>query len=1256
LVKQVLVKRFNHNLLIALALAFAFHGGLLISGSFTHTYDAYIHIFFGDHYARYWFDHWEYRWYTGFPLTSYPPGSQQAIGLLSLVVGLLNGFIIVQLSAILLVTIGIYRFSKIWVSEEAAGYAALLLVFSSSICETVHVFGQLPTTFSLGFLLNALPYVRSWLDEGKWTHLLAAWSLNAATTAGHHVTTLFGAVFFVAPVIVAAIVERFRQPLPDEPLQHPARVTRRNFWPLVVRRLRRIIPITLRAGIYGIGLVAALVLVVLPYWLWSKDDPISQVPIPHASRDSFIANPNAGIVFWLLPYGLSLIALPYAFYKGLSTKAWPMGLSLAALFFLGTGGTTPFPEMLLKGAYYILTLDRFTFWATITVLPLLGEFVVSLRHRGLAKYLREQFGTFTWRSIQFGLLIAYLAVALISANFTQFRRFQPTSIDMQPIVNFLEKDQHTRWRYMTLGFGDQMAWLSAQTTATSVDGNYHSARRLPEMTTTSVERLEGAKFRGVAGIGSLQQFLAVPEKYNLKFIFSNDQFYDPLLFFSGWHRLQRLENGIMVWEREDIPPLPEVLPRKEIPIYQRIMWGIVPIAAIFTGLLVLSGPFWFYGFHQFLIFLGFFHISKILLWPINLVRKLRKKAPALSENPDAPENNETSKNSENSATEESVAPQAAIRRRLPLLGRFELLAVKAGRLLLKIAKFILRKIGRGLRFGLKLLTALLRYLMGQFKAFLVARFGFLKPHLSKLKAVLIPRLKFLEPLARKVGAPLLARFKFLKPLVSKVKNSCSGPLKRPKFIPPHQWWAALQPTLLRWSQLPPGEEASVKSKRWQLWRDWFGGLKRAKPAPPTARQVRSSLLFTAGGILILVIASRIIGQSNDPVKIVEAYYDDLDFRRFNSAYARLDPVTKPTYELYRLQQSVVNGLVASYGKLDSVKVRIISNEPDQVVVEANTLWVTALENYPTTQRHTLVKRNGRWYITPDAVDLTTPPDQFFRQSEVTFHSQGRRQVTTNTTAMGDVLDRPVLQILSARLVKYKDQYSVVGEVINTDVNPADLTVTAVLYDEKGNILTSYNAQDVAIHKLFPKEITPFRVNFEGVAGAVFSDAATAGDFKPGAFSPTDLKEPVVSFDVFAKAVVTQHDLSRNLGIQDMKLGYSSSDAKPRLSGQLLNSGTVEATIPHLLVTYYDDASQVVWVDELFVENAVRPQLTQPFSMPITPFNEVKTVLVKKDIAVSAVAVKETSIPGNNWLERLPLPSGLGYSSLRVSVHYYTGAE
>jgi hypothetical protein len=132
---------------------------------------------------------------------------------------------------------------------------------------------------------------------------------------------------------------------------------------------------------------------------------------------------------------------------------------------------------------------------------------------------------------RFFFVAGALGTGLLVINFQNILTFQPRKIDVEPIVNFLERDEHDQWRFLTLGFGDQMAWLSAQTDALSVDGNYHSARRLPELTSRAIERLENAKYLGLEGLTSLQQFLTVPEKYSLKFIFSNDKFYDPLLFF-----------------------------------------------------------------------------------------------------------------------------------------------------------------------------------------------------------------------------------------------------------------------------------------------------------------------------------------------------------------------------------------------------------------------------------------------------------------------------------------------------------------------------------------------------------------------------------------------------------------------------------------------------------------------------------------------------------------------------------------------------
>lgn len=573
----------------ALVVAVLVHGSLLAAGSYQDTYDAWVHIFFGDHYARDWFSTWEPRWYTGFTVTSYPPASHQGIGLLSRLVGLETAFVVLQIGAVLNIIVGVYRFSLLWVSRNAAGWAAFLAVASSSLAEVVHTFGQLPTTLALGFLLNAQPSIRRWIHGGVRIELVAAIVLLAATTAGHHVTTLFGTIFFTGPVAVRAVLDRLSTPLEDEPPGHIVNARLSTIRPQVARRLRRVLPSAMRAIVLGVLTVATLVTVVLPYWLWSSSDPITQVPIPHASRNSFIDDGAAGLVFWLIPWASLLLIVPFAFVKAALGRGWPLAASIALLSLLGTGGTTPIPRLLLGGAFDILTLDRFTIWATIAVLPFAGWVLVSMREGALHQIAVARLGRLAPQGFIFLAIGVAVASSVFAATLTSHRPFQPRSIDPTPISSFMSKDQHDRWRYLTLGFGDQMAWVSANTTALTVDGNYHSARRLPELTSRSVERLEGAKYRGIPGIGSLQQFLINPSPYHLKFVFSIDDFYDPLLWASGWQRIGMLDNDVEVWERADVPPLPDALPIREIPDWQRVLWGVLPMTSAISGVLVL---FW----------------------------------------------------------------------------------------------------------------------------------------------------------------------------------------------------------------------------------------------------------------------------------------------------------------------------------------------------------------------------------------------------------------------------------------------------------------------------------------------------------------------------------------------------------------------------------------------------------------------------------------------------------------------------------------
>src|SRR5882672_554173 len=114
---------------VILLVALAVHGPLLLMQLPAASFDTNLHIFFASHYVHHWFSPWNEKWFAGFSQTTYPPLTHQWIALLSNIVGLNIGYMLVQLAALLLLAVGVYRFAKLWVDERSAGYAALGSVF-----------------------------------------------------------------------------------------------------------------------------------------------------------------------------------------------------------------------------------------------------------------------------------------------------------------------------------------------------------------------------------------------------------------------------------------------------------------------------------------------------------------------------------------------------------------------------------------------------------------------------------------------------------------------------------------------------------------------------------------------------------------------------------------------------------------------------------------------------------------------------------------------------------------------------------------------------------------------------------------------------------------------------------------------------------------------------------------------------------------------------------------------------------------------
>jgi hypothetical protein len=1021
----------NKYLIAALLIGVVFHGSAIFF-TLESTYDALIHMFFANHYATSWFEPWNYSWYTGFTVMGYPPLVHQAIGLLSLLGGLKFGLFTVAIIGILLFITGVYRYTLLITADRTvAGYAALVAVFSSSFVETLHIFGQLPSIVGVSILMHCMPEIYLWIKTGKIKNLLSAFSLLAVTICSHHVTPIFGMVCFIFPLIGTVVMDVSR-----EKVNSYKEIRFKLFVQTLFKLLKRIIT-------FGAGSLVLIVFCIFPYWVNSKANPITQVPIPHGSRDNFLEVTSSGLMFFVIPWGILFFILPYVFYRYFSKRYICFGLSITLLTIIGTGGTTPIPLMVLgENAFNILTLDRFTLWASIMSLPMSGEFVYRLIEGDLKTAIQNKFGNIYHRILGAAFAGSFLFFASFTITLGYFRPFQPQKINTLPLVNFLNQDQHDQWRYLPLGFGDQMATLSSQTNAKTVDGNYHSARRLPELTSRAIERLENSKFRGMEGIGSLQQFLTVPEKYNLKYVFSNDKFYDPILYFCGWHRLSQLENGIMVWEKLNVAPLPKVLPKDEVPVYLKLMWGIIPILTIIIAFIV--------------------NVQSIFF-----------KALKVKDEP--------------------------------------------------------------------------------------------KPDFFKFKV-----------------------------------SYTQFPLKLISIL--HVWVFLLFAIIA------------------------FSGYKTY------------------------------IANSNQlsPENVVKSYYDALDFKFYEKAHSFIDPKSKLSISQFMLETSVADGILNSYAKLDAIEIKIIKKANQRTTLVAKTKWITPLEIINKDYYHETIKRNGKWFILPQKMPLDIPPDQFLFSNLTEYYKQGRRKITTQQTYHEDVLKQPELEILSAKLIKYNNEYVIIGELQNIDNSPADVIVKSTLYNKYDKELATFNAKDVIKHKILPKETTSFKVNFEEVSW-LKKEANKPTTFNPNEYTPKNIAETPSNFDIQSAGNVAITDFYIQVALSDLVVENN------HLKGTLFNYGIQEVTVPELIVSYYTKEKELLYVDHYFVREGVRVQRKQYFDYKLLDLTNCKIILSSlENCFVNGLPNKDlaqTIVPNRNKVmekELLQKVNGKGFSYIKIELNNYIG--
>ena len=86
-------------------------------------------------------------------------------------------------------------------------------------------------------------------------------------------------------------------------------------------------------------------------------------------------------------------------------------------------------------------------------------------------------------------------------------------------------------------------------------------------------------------MASLRAIIEHSSRYGLKYIFVHDPYYEPLLTFVGWRKIETFNNGeITAWTEEDVPPAHKIESDAVPPAWQGLLWGTLPIGVSFLAI------------------------------------------------------------------------------------------------------------------------------------------------------------------------------------------------------------------------------------------------------------------------------------------------------------------------------------------------------------------------------------------------------------------------------------------------------------------------------------------------------------------------------------------------------------------------------------------------------------------------------------------------------------------------------------------------
>ncbi|MFZ0284760.1 MAG: hypothetical protein WAL32_05975 [Terriglobales bacterium] len=351
----------------------------------------------------------------------------------------------------------------------------------------------------------------------------------------------------------------------------------------------------------------------------------------------------------------------------------------------------------------------------------------------------------------------------------------------------------------------------------------------------------------------------------------------------------------------------------------------------------------------------------------------------------------------------------------------------------------------------------------------------------------------------------------------------------------------------------------------------------------TAALIAVGVLFPSSSAAVSSgVETTMLRVPSSPQAAVENLVQEISRKDWSAAYGSLANRNEFTEQEFMHDLTGNYQSLRSYASLDGFNLYPLHASADSADVRLNLRWSSVVGTFHDARDLRVARTGDRWQVAwPLVKEPRVPPqviavnylrwDVIYRGPEDDWGTQD--------------VESPHVRIVDMHPIDRGGGVVLLGELLNEDVVPAFVTVKATLLAKNGSAIATEDAFDKVSHILLPKQVTPFRIDFQNVRLADVDNIR----MDPSSSLIAASADPVVE-------------------IENQKL---NGLPEPSLTGNLVNQSGQIVNIAHVLSTFYDKSGQPVWVSDGYVDRALLPGTPVPFatSLPADLSSQVSSYRV-----------------------------------------------